>query len=472
MQTIIGSNSNSINKKPVEYAFMFINSPDTKRQYPKRLKLFFDFIGIEGGEGEEGKEDIEEQGLAFLDQAKREGSTWVAQNVMSYLNHHKERVLRNEIASGTLKNLYRPIKTFCDAYPEISDSIPWKRILKAMPKVKLYSNDRAPTLDEIRKLVEFPDRRIKPIVYVMCSSGIRVGAWDYLKWRHVTPIKNDKTGDIIAAKLLVYAGTGDEYQTFITPEAYRALKDWIDFRARYGEQITGDSWLMRNIWKTVGVKRTNTKLHNPDSNKNYIKRKTSSTGDNDNFGYRCDGDAANPEKLPSEAIKHILLRALYVQGIRNDLKDGESRHEFKGAHGFRKFYKTRAEQVMLRTNVEYLIGHSLGVSSSYYKPSDFELLNDYLKAVPALTINDNNNAVVEKLLEQEQEEAEKMKKRIEELEAQQTIAQTNMSNITKVLLGIVKETKLYTWDKEHGPSGTVKFLLEEKEKQQQEQQAS
>jgi hypothetical protein len=47
-----------------------------------------------------------------------------------------------------------------------------------------------------------------------------------------------------------------------------------------------------------------------------------------------------------------------------------------------------------------------------------------------------------------------------------------MSNITKVLLGIVKETKLYTWDKEHGPSGTVKFLLEEKEKQQQEQQAS
>jgi hypothetical protein len=51
--------------------------------------------------------DIEEQGLAFLDQAKREGSSWVAQNVMEYLNHHKERVLRNEIAPGTLKNMYR-----------------------------------------------------------------------------------------------------------------------------------------------------------------------------------------------------------------------------------------------------------------------------------------------------------------------------------------------------------------------------
>jgi DNA repair exonuclease SbcCD ATPase subunit len=102
-----------------------------------------------------------------------------------------------------------------------------------------------------------------------------------------------------------------------------------------------------------------------------------------------------------------LLRALYVQGIRSDLKDGENRHEFKGAHGMRKFYKTRAEQVMLRTNVEYLIGHSLGVSSSYYKPSEFELLTDYLKAVPSLTINDNN---VQSL----KEEQEKLEQKYQE----------------------------------------------------------
>lgn len=111
------------------------------------------------------------------------------------------------------------------------------------------------------------------------------------------PKYKQKTGELIAAKLLVYAGTGDEYQTFITPEAYHALKEWIDFRASYGEQITGDSWLMRNIWKTVGVKRSNNNLHNPDSNKDSRKRKNSCTGDNENFGYRCDGDATNPEKL-------------------------------------------------------------------------------------------------------------------------------------------------------------------------------
>jgi hypothetical protein len=258
-----------------------------------------------------------------------------------------------------------------------------------MPKVKLYSNDRAPTIEEIRKLVEFPDRRIKPIVYVMCSSGIRVGAWDYLKWRHVTPQYNQKTGELIAAKLLVYAGTGDEYQTFITPEAYHALKEWMDFRASYGEQITGDSWLMRNIWKTVGVKRSNNKLHNPDSNKIPESAKTVVPVIMKILDTAVMVTLQTPKNCQVKQSS-IFCSELYVQGIRNDLKDGENRHDFKGAHGMRKFYKTRAEQVMLRTNVEYLIGHSLGVSNSYYKPSEFELLTDYLKAVPSLTINDND----------------------------------------------------------------------------------
>ena len=41
----------------------------------------------------------------------------------------------------------------------------------------------------------------------MVSSGIRIGAWDYLRWKNVKPLTNDK-GEIIAAKLTVYAGIG------------------------------------------------------------------------------------------------------------------------------------------------------------------------------------------------------------------------------------------------------------------------
>ena len=47
--------------------------------------------------------------------------------------------------------------------------------------------------------IEYPDRRIKPIVYTMISSGIRLGAWDYLKWKHIIPIKDEK-GEVYSSK--------------------------------------------------------------------------------------------------------------------------------------------------------------------------------------------------------------------------------------------------------------------------------
>jgi hypothetical protein len=53
----------------------------------------------------------------------------------------------------------------------------------------------------------------------MTSSGIRLGAWDYLQLKHIIPIERE--GKIVAAKILVYPGDNEEYFSFITPEALR-----------------------------------------------------------------------------------------------------------------------------------------------------------------------------------------------------------------------------------------------------------
>jgi hypothetical protein len=178
-------------------------------------------------------------------------------------------------------------------------------------------------------------------------------------------MKNDER-QIIAAKLVVYAGDREEYFSFITPEAYTSLTEWMDFRASYGEKITGESWLMRDIWQTTNI----------------------------DYGAKL-GLATCPKKLKSSGIKRLLERALWEQGIRQPLREGTKRHEWKAAHGFRKFYKSRAEQVMKLINVEITMGHNIGVSKSYYKPTEREVMGDYLKATELLTIS-NDNLILQK----------------------------------------------------------------------------
>jgi hypothetical protein len=337
-----------------------LKAPETKRQYPRRLKVFFDFLQIESPYSDFDRE-LRYKSSIFAKFAK-DSPQLALDKLIKFILSQKERATKGEISECTISNYYKPVKLFC----EMNDIVlNWKRVTKGIPSNKTSANDRAPTVKEIKKLVEYPDRRIKPIVYTMASSGIRLGAWDYLQWKHVIPFVNDKS-KIIAAKLIIFPGDKEEYFTFITPEAYYSLKDWMQFRESFSEKINGESWVMRDIWQTTNM----------------------------TYGAKF-GLATAPQRLASSAIKRLIERATWEQGLRQPLKNGQRRHEWKAAHGFRKFYKTRSEQVMKSINVEITMGHNIGVSGSYYKPTEKEVLEDYLKAVDLLTIN-NNQKILEK----------------------------------------------------------------------------
>lgn len=330
--------------------FMYaIDSPETRKRYPQRFKAFLDYLDISGL-------NMESRINHFYNKAI-ENAEWLQNSLMDFIVFQKKRVAMGEITASTISNYYKPVKLFCDMNNIL---INWKLVSRGIPKGKHASDDRAPTMEEIRMLLEYPDVRIKPIVLFMVSSGIRIGAWDFLKWKHIVPLKN-KDETLIAAKVIVYGGTPEQYFTFITPEAYEAVNAWIDYRSSYGEKISSDSWVMRDLWKTTNI----------DSSSR-------------------SGSAIHPKQLKNEAIRTLLCRALIHQNIRTELKDGQKRHEFKAAHGFRKFFKTKCEQTMMPANIEILMGHDLGVSKSYYKPTENELLKDYIKSIDSLTINEEN----------------------------------------------------------------------------------
>ena len=332
-----------------------MNSPVTRDRYTTRLDRFFSFIGIEGV-------TVEERCRVFVQNAKKDND-WVFKSIINFLQIQKERVDRKEITGSTIRNYVKAIKLFTEMNEIL---ISWKRITRGLPKGRKWADDRAPTIEEIRKIVEYPDRRIKPIVYTMVSSGIRLGAWDYLRWGHVHPIYRNGD-DLVAAKVMVYAGEEEQYFTFISPEAYRALADWMSFREKCGEKITSDSWIMRNLW--------------------------------DNRITKGKGWATIPKKLKPSGIKALVENAIWTQGFRKKLPPGKRRHEFQADHGFRKFFKTHAEQVMKPINVEILMSHSTGVSDSYYRPVENILLEDYLKAVDLLTINSEKATLQKQIAE-------------------------------------------------------------------------
>ena len=169
-----------------------IKSPLTRKKYERRLAKFFEFTEIPG-------ETLEARCAAFEPQSSTDPN-WTTFVIIKFLQSLKHRVEKKERSGATVRNYVKAIKLFCEMNEIL---VPWKKIMRGLPKSRSYANDRAPTIEEIKKITNYPDRRIKPIVYFMASSGIRLGAWDYLKRGHIKPI--ERSGKTVAARVIVYA---------------------------------------------------------------------------------------------------------------------------------------------------------------------------------------------------------------------------------------------------------------------------
>lgn len=331
---------------PLTEFFEAIRSPLTKDRYEHRFDIFLLHAKMEGS-------DLRERAATFAAKAKRDPS-WATFGINEYMRFQKSRAERKEIAESTLANFWKPIKLFCEQNDIILN---WRKITRRVPTGRNYADDRAPTIEEIRAILRYSDPRIKPIVLVMVSSGIRVGAWDHLRWEDIKPIQ--KNGSILAASIRVYAGTKDEYDSFITSETYEELKKWIDSRAEAGEKITQKSWLMRDLW---------------------------SEKEQQKGGVQQRGIASFPKQLTSTGVTRLIQRALFAQGIRTKLENGKKRYEFQANHGFRKYFDSVCDRRMKTLYVEFLLGHNTGLKENYNRAQQDELLAEYLKAAPELSV--------------------------------------------------------------------------------------
>jgi len=357
-----------INKRNDPYQLFLdsIRNPSTKRRYENLLYTFLKLIPNQLYLDSIRKEpkDREPKTLAmfFVELARKDPD--IASNVIAaFIKEDKKRVEQGEISSQTLPNHTKPIKVLLDA-----NRVPihWKSLNRLMPRRESKTKDRAYTREEIKKMLEVAnDITDKVIILLFSSGGFRLEAWDYFTWKDVIFFKD---GDSYkGAALLIYSGDPESYWTFVTPEACRALDLYREnWKADIGAYPRPDDPLIKSVRYPV-IRRLNQK-----------------------------------------GVRKRMDKIVHDIGLRPRLLPDKKRHEVQLDHGFRKYFNT----MLRRAKVDYLdkedmMGHFVGLEKHYerYQEEDFERFPEYQKAIPFLTVSDEERLSLEnqKLEEQKSE---------------------------------------------------------------------
>jgi integrase len=285
-------------------------------------------------------------------------------------------------------------------------AINWGKISKVLPEFRKVANDRPYSLAEISRLLEKDDHRGRIIILLMASSGMREGAIHSIKLSDIETLQ-----DIY--KITAYKNDPAEYYTFCSPECTKGIDDYLEYRKRYGEILKPSSPLLRQKFNKLDPV-----------------------------------DSANPKVMGRGAVQDIIYRAINDCGIREkrNLVNGEKRilHDVMQSHGLRKFFNTQV--VMAGMPVLYaempMGRHRSGLAmQSYVKPSVAQMLEEYLKVVDSVTINEKNKLrnKVETLTERQDEiqkmkvnHEQQMKSMREEMESkfQQVLAKIDTAKLT------------------------------------------
>ena len=262
-----------------------------------------------------------------------------------------ERLKAANKSHGSANLLFCVIKHF---YVMNDIRINKEKIGKFLGESGRKNTDRGYTHKEIKRILDVADLRMKSVILLLASTGMRVGAIPDSMLKGLEELPNEKI-----YKITVYGKLKQEYYTFCSHECYSIIKSYLDYRKNSGEILDNESYLIREQF---------------DINDFEQVRK-------------------NSRKISLSTIKtnlFLLLRKAGLREIDHNYQNGD-RNPIPMSHGFRKFWMTQAVKSKMNPEArEMLLGHKIGLASAYYRPSEDDLLDAYLVAVDNLTIEESN----------------------------------------------------------------------------------
>lgn len=325
----------------------------TRSKYTWGMKKYCEFTGLSP-----------EQLVLEAEEDIRKGLLPRERRIKQHLIKYRKKLTDANYAPKSIGAEMAAVKSF---YRNFDIDIP--NIGKKNHNVPLEQNKYIPDREVIRNTLELATIRNKAIILCGCSGGLGVN--EIVNLRVGQFLKGYDPDTEITTLHMRRQKVQYDYITFLSPEASRAVKRYLDWRD------TGHV-------DTSGPKRERT----------YAGRRVNSDADylfvSD---YACDTflESRNEEdrKISTRAVMHMYRR--FKHGRKNG-NWGNIR-----SHNMRKYFNTS----LLNAGadiffVDFLMGHKIsGTHEAYYRADPESLKKKYIKYLPFLAIEDTEVHTIE-----------------------------------------------------------------------------
>ena len=343
----------------------YIKSDATRKMYIYLFKRFAKWTKVEDTDG--------------LLQLKESDLQELVEDYMMYM---RKRILPNS---------FQPIVASLELFFSMNDkTINWKKIRKMIPAFVKKSGRSAWQTEDIQKMLESTtSKKNKALIHLLASTACRVGAIPELRLKHISNMPDG------CKAVLIYEGSNEEYDTFLTPEASRVLDEYLDERRKDGEYLDDNSPLFRASYQ-VGVQKV--------------------------------------KPLSLSSITQILTRL--GKNLDTRKKTG-NRFNVMLIHGFRKRFATivKLDNRITWSVGERLIGHKVYLDPEYFVATRENLFKEFKKIMYDLIIDQSARLRIEARIKEEQvKKIESQKDElIQKLQEQIVENEKTRMNVQKIL---------------------------------------
>lgn len=299
---------------------------------------------------------------------------------------------RHRVSPNTIPSTFSPIELF---FIMNGRRLDFKRIHKMYPARTKKTGYNAWSTEDVKKILQaVHTKRAVALIHLLASSGCRIGTIPDLKLKHVSQMQQG------CKAIIFYEGTNEEYTGFLTPEASKALDEYLEERRKDGENVSDESPVFRNMYQ-VGKSKV--------------------------------------KPISLDSIEECVNRTVKMVDVRR--KKIGKRYDIQANHAFRKRYNTILKlNGNINSNIaEKLLGHKNGLDGVYFTPNKDALFNEFVKAIPELTISDEMRQEIKiEKLEKEKSELERMKEGAQNAEKEHKINETKIKTLEETAVQLTE----------------------------------